>query len=119
LRAFLAQTNQDRPIPGLRVLYEQLTDHKQVEQAIMRCIDENGDVMDQASPELARTRSEIRTNEARARAKLESMIRSSSTQKMLQDQLITLRNDRYVIPVKQEYRSHFGGIVHDQSASGA
>ena len=91
----------------------------ELEDAIFDCIDEAGDVLDSASPELARIRRELRQGEGRVREKLESMLRSSSVQKMLQDSLITLRGDRYVIPVKQEYRSHFGGIVHDQSNSGA
>lgn len=52
------------------------------------------------------------------RQKLESLTRGSNASKMLSDSIITIRNDRFVIPVKQEYRSHYGGIVHDQSASG-
>lgn len=119
LKQHLEQVHEDHPIPSIEVLFEQISEHRQVEQAIRACIDENGEVVDHASHELARIRQEARTGVARIRERLESMVRSSSGQKMLQEQLITLRNDRYVIPVKQEYRSHFGGMIHDQSASGA
>ncbi|MFB9330317.1 endonuclease MutS2 [Paenibacillus aurantiacus] len=111
--------HEDDPIPQLAFHAEQLTEHKTLEDAILACIDDQAEVMDNASSELAAIRREIRGGEGRIREKLESMIRSSSVQKMLQDAIITIRGDRYVIPVKQEYRSHFGGIVHDQSGSGA
>lgn len=92
---------------------------KHLEQKINSCIDHNGEILDSASPALRQVRAQIRTFEARSKEKLEQMIRSSSVQKMLQDNLITIRNGRYCIPIKPEYRGHFGGIVHDQSASGA
>ncbi|WP_372637693.1 endonuclease MutS2 [Cohnella sp.] len=119
LSRFISSAGEETELPLLLDLCEPLTDFKAVEDEIRRCIDEQGDVLDSASPELASVRRDIRVNEGRAREKLESLIRSSSVQKMLQETLITMRNDRYVIPVKQEYRSHFGGIVHDQSGSGA
>lgn len=111
--------HEDHPIPMLHALAEQLTEHRELEASIMRCIDDQAEVLDGASTELAAIRRELRGGESRIREKLEQMIRSSSVQKMLQDAIITIRGDRYVIPVKQEYRSHFGGIVHDQSGSGA
>ncbi|MDQ1910225.1 endonuclease MutS2 [Paenibacillus sp. GD4] len=116
---FLEATNDDYPLPSLLELCALVTDHKPVEDRIKLCIDENANVMDSASPELARIRSELRTSESRARERLEQMVRTPSIQKMLQDNLVTIRGDRYVIPVKQEYRGHFGGMIHDQSASGA
>ncbi|WP_391573406.1 endonuclease MutS2 [Cohnella sp.] len=119
LNRFIASAGEETELPLLSDLCEPLTDFKALEDEIRRCIDEQGDVLDSASPELASMRRDIRVNEGRAREKLESLIRSSSVQKMLQETLITMRNDRYVIPVKQEYRAHFGGIVHDQSGSGA
>ncbi|MEK3881836.1 endonuclease MutS2 [Paenibacillus sp. PL2-23] len=111
--------HEDHPIPMLSALAEGIGERKELEDAIFGCIDEQAEVMDSASTELASIRRELRTGESRIREKLESMIRSSSVQKMLQDAIITLRNDRYVIPVKQEYRGSFGGLVHDQSGSGA
>ncbi|REK75757.1 endonuclease MutS2 [Paenibacillus paeoniae] len=111
--------HEEHPIPMLRSVSEGISEHKSLEDAIFACIDEQAEVLDSASSELGAIRRELRTGESRIREKLESMIRSSSVQKMLQDAIITLRNDRYVIPVKQEYRSSFGGLVHDQSGSGA
>ncbi|MTH52911.1 endonuclease MutS2 [Bacillus mangrovi] len=97
-------------------LIEPLTD---LERKINQCVDDNGEILDHASDLLRSLRQQLRTLESRVRQKLESMIRSSSAQKMLSDAIITIRNERFVIPVKQEYRSSYGGIVHDQSSSGA
>ncbi|GAB2698675.1 endonuclease MutS2 [Paenibacillus thermoaerophilus] len=119
LRKFLAAVHEDHPIPLLAALAGGISDQQRLEERITACIDDNAEVVDGASPELYRIRQELRTNEHRAREKLEQIIRSSTASKMLQDLLVTMRGDRYVIPVKAEYRSHFGGIVHDQSASGA
>lgn len=90
-----------------------------LEREIERCISPEGEVLDAASPELMRLRQQIRTIQGRVREKLESVLRSAAAQKIVQESLITLRNGRYVIPVKQEHRSAFAGIVHDQSGSGA
>ena len=115
----IAAVHEEEAIPLLQDLAETISDQKQLEEDIRQCIDEQGEILDQASFELASIRRELRIGETRIREKLEAMIRSSNAAKMLQEQLITIRNDRYVIPVKQEYRSHYGGIVHDQSGSGA
>lgn len=115
----IAAVHEEEAIPLLEELAETISDQKQLEEDIRQCIDEQGEILDQASFELASIRRDLRIGETRIREKLEAMIRSSNAAKMLQEQLITIRNDRYVIPVKQEYRSHYGGIVHDQSGSGA
>lgn len=87
-----------------------------LEHEINACIDDNGKVVDSASGALRSIRQQLRAQEGRVRDKLEQYTRNNA--KMLSDAIVTIRNDRYVIPVKQEYRTHFGGIVHDQSASG-
>ena len=119
VKRHIAQIHENHPLPLLNGLAELITEHRPLEESIARCIDEQAYVVDQASPDLAAIRRELRGGEARIREKLEQLIRSPSVQKMLQDAIITIRGDRYVIPVKQEYRAHFGGIVHDQSGSGA
>ncbi len=89
-----------------------------LEHEIVACIDDNGHVLDSASTQLRTIRQSLRAQESRVREKLESYTRGKNASKMLSDSIVTIRNDRYVIPVKQEYRSNYGGIVHDQSSSG-
>lgn len=86
---------------------------------IERCIDDDGYVKDNASPELSRIRNKMRTLSNRIRERLDNLVHSSDMQKVLQDPIVTIRNGRYVVPVKSEYRARFTGIVHDQSGSGA
>lgn len=112
-------TEEEFNLPILQENAEQLTPLPQVEQSIKNSIDENGVMLDGASDKLRGIRQRLRTTESRIREKLESLIRSSSAQKMLSDAIVTIRNERFVIPVKQEYRNAYGGIVHDQSSSGA
>ena len=108
----------DPTIPFLLAEVEKVIVLAELEQDIKNAIDDNGEVLDSASDTLRSLRNQQRTKEARVRERLESMIRSSNAQKMLSDAIVTIRNDRFVIPVKQEYRGHYGGIIHDQSASG-
>ncbi|MCL1964323.1 MAG: endonuclease MutS2, partial [Firmicutes bacterium] len=77
------------------------------------------EISDHASPELYAVRRHIRQCNDRVREKLNAMIHSPALQKHLQDPIITIRNDRYVIPVKAESRASVPGLIHDQSASGA
>ncbi|MBU8879626.1 endonuclease MutS2 [Bacillus sp. FJAT-29790] len=105
-------------LPILLNYTEQIIVLAELETSIRNAIDENGEVLDSASETLRSLRNQLRTKESRVRERLESMIRSSNAQKMLSDAIITIRNDRFVIPVKQEYKGHYGGIIHDQSSSG-
>ena len=86
-------------------------------QRIRVSVEEDGRITDDASGALKTIRSQIRRSEQSIREQLDSLIRGKNA-KYLSDAIVTMRNDRYVIPVKHEYRGTFGGVVHDQSASG-
>lgn len=105
-------------LPLLGGLSDELLVLKEVEEDIAISVDESGKILDTASEALSTIRRTLRRTEDRVREKLESYLRDRNASKMLSDAVITIRNDRYVIPVKQEYKGHYGGIVHDQSASG-
>ena len=118
MKRFITEMVEETDLPILSGIAEEIIVLADVEDTIKQAVDEGGEVLDSASDALRSLRLQLRTREARVRERLESMIRSSNAQKMLSDAIITIRNDRYVIPVKQEYRGHYGGIVHDQSSSG-
>ncbi|HLR71096.1 MAG TPA: endonuclease MutS2 [Pseudogracilibacillus sp.] len=114
VKKFLEDIEEDLPI--LKEHAETITPLRHLEQKINSCIDDHGQMLDSASVKLRSIRSSVRTFESRVREKLDHYTKSKAS--MLSDAIITIRNDRYVLPVKQEHRGSIGGIVHDQSASG-
>lgn len=97
----------------------ELVPHQRVEREISRCIEGPDQIADDASSNLRNIRRQIGSINEEIRAKLNSMISSVNFQKYLQDTIITTRGDRYVVPVKQEFKGSVSGIVHDQSSTGA
>jgi len=89
-----------------------------LQKEINRCIDYSGYVKDEASSKLKSLRMRSESIENQIRDRLDSITKSSKYQNMLQESIVTRRDNRYVVPVKKEYRNSFEGIVHDQSASG-
>ncbi len=92
---------------------------KKLEDDIENAIISETEMSDNASPELRHIRTKIRKIGDAIKAKLYNFVHSSQYAKYLQDSIVTMRNDRYVIPVKAECRKDIPGLVHDQSASGA
>ncbi|MBR5112169.1 MAG: endonuclease MutS2, partial [Clostridia bacterium] len=104
---------------SLDALFNALTPNKFLESAIFTAITAEDEIADKASPLLADIRRKIRIQEAGVREKLDKLTRSSTMSKYLQENIVTQRNGRYVVPVKNEYRSEVPGLVHDTSSSGA
>ena len=117
LKTTLSQTKEDYPI--IKGLAGRIVFINSLESAIEEAIGEDGEVLDSASSELADIRRKIRRTNDRIREKLDNLLKNSNQNQYLQENIITIRNDRYVVPVKQEYRNQVPGLVHDQSASGA
>lgn len=106
-------------IPTLTDIAELLEVVEALENDITRCILSEDEMADNASSALKRIRREIRNKNENIRSKLNKMVSASSSQKFLQEAIVTMRNGRYVIPVKREYANLFPGLVHDQSQSGS
>ena len=117
VKKFFKELELDAPIlknwaRGLEILGE-------LERNLENTVDEHGNLRDDASVELKRIRREVKISQARIKDHLNNILHSAEYQKYFQDAIVTMRGDRYVVPIKQEYRQYFPGIVHDQSASGS
>ena len=110
---------REEKIPHLKALTAELLPLEKLEKEISRCIDEDSfDIRDEASEALASIRRQIIRAQANTRRKMEGMVKSFSSQGVLQENLITMRNGRMVLVIKDEYKRKVQGLVHDRSASG-
>jgi DNA mismatch repair protein MutS2 len=100
-------------------LISQIFVYKDLEDKINSCILNEREIADNASNELYHIRRLIKAKQALIKDKLSEIINSPAYRKILQEPIITIRNERYVVPIKQEFKGTFPGIVHDQSSSGS
>jgi DNA mismatch repair protein MutS2 len=107
------------PYPPLAAKARFARPPRDVAEAIEQAISGTGEVLDRASPRLGSLRAALRAAQARLQQRLDGLLRSPELARALQEQLVTQRGGRYVVPVKAEMRGAVKGIVHDQSASGA
>lgn len=105
--------------PMMAELLSEAEECQHVQEQIGRVLDENAVVKDSASPQLAIIRRDLKAAFDRLQTKLHRMVTASSNQPMLQEPLYTMRNGRYVIPLKAEHKGKIPGVVHDSSSSGA
>jgi len=117
LGAFLQKLRPKYPLLG--DLGSEIERFTPIEDAISKAISSAGEVVDTASSALARVRADLRIAHSRLTEKMHSFLQSSQYRTAIQEPVITIRGDRYCIPVKSEYRGVIPGIVHDSSTSGA
>lgn len=118
IKTYGRKDRQDAPDDSLDIYFEQLAPLTQVANEITRCILAEDEIADDASPTLKSIRRSMLSTNDKIHSQLTSML-NGSYRTYLQDAVITMRNNRYCIPVKAEYKSQVNGMVHDQSATGS
>ncbi|MDE5976870.1 MAG: endonuclease MutS2, partial [Turicibacter sp.] len=117
LKSFSERLNDIKvEVPIFSSHVDSLVSLNRLQMAINDCIDETGYVLDSASPELRSIRRSIQSTEARIKEKLNHVV--AERRNKLTDGIVTIRNERYVVPVRSEAKNTFGGTIHDQSSSG-
>lgn len=111
--------DKEAEYPQLAEKAEGIGDFSLISHKMAGVFDQNHQIRDNASPELMRLRNRIVELERQTKRYVTGVLQNKEYQKYFQDALVTVRNNRYVVPIKQEYRHAFPGIVHDTSASGS
>ncbi len=116
---FFKDGDQRSLYPLLADLASQIRACPELAASLERSLDQDGNVLDSASTALSSLRRKKISLQSKIRDKLDEYLRSSNYSRYMQESLVTIRGGRYVLPIKQEYRQHIEGVVHDQSSSGA
>ncbi len=119
VKSFSTKLHEDEPDNSLDERFNMLDPLLGLNREIKRCIISNEEMSDDASSTLKSIRRSIQNANAKVRSQLNSMIANSDTRNYLQDSVVTMRNGRYCIPVKQEHRGQVPGMIHDQSQTGS
>ncbi|GHP12634.1 endonuclease MutS2 [Lentilactobacillus fungorum] len=114
---FFADLKEDIELRTVAVIVDQLTLMPEVTKRMVASVDDDGRILDSASSQLRAIRRAISNTQTDIRTKMGKFIKGSDA-KYLSEPIITVRDDRFVLPIRADYKQHFGGIVHDQSASG-
>lgn len=117
LKIFLL--NESESSPNLAEYGREMQEFSRLARQLEKAISEKGEILDTASVKLGGLRTGIISAKNRVKSQLEKILHDPGYQKYFQDNLVTMRGDRYVIPIKQEYKMNFPGVVHDQSGTGA
>lgn len=119
LRVKTFSRNEDNETDSLDGLFDAIEPLTNLKKEIEKCIISEDEIADDASYNLKNIRRQIKLTNDRIHTQLNSLVNSQNGRTYLQDSLITMRDGRYCVPVKQEYRSNVSGIIHDQSSSGS
>jgi DNA mismatch repair protein MutS2 len=119
VKAFSRRDNEEGVQDSLDERFAMLEPLSPINNEIKRCIISEEEMSDDASPTLKSIRRTIRNTNDKIREQLNSIVNSQSTKSILQENIVTMRNGRYCIPVKQEYKGQVPGMVHDQSSTGS
>jgi DNA mismatch repair protein MutS2 len=117
MRSYLARMREQAPLVADRA--DSLGLFQEIEDAVAAAIDRRGEVVDTASDQLRSLRGRIAHLQDSIAKRLEAILHSSTNVRLIQDPIVTIRNGRYCIPIRSEFRGEFKGIVHDSSGSGA